>query len=224
MYIKKIEIGTKFGARTVIEELETRKNGYLLYKVKCDCGDIVTLNGSYLRSQERPCKCCSAKINTKKGKDHYAFKHGMASRTKGKDRIYSVWVALRQRCNDPNDKQYHDYGGRGIKVCPEWNDFSVFHKDMGERPEGMQIDRIDNNGNYCKENCRWSCMITQANNRRTTTKFFIDGVWKTRTQIQNKLNWTRDMYRRRQEKYGTDWIIDQFRSSNRDEQPQKLSM
>ena len=100
MYRKNLMIGQRFGSRTVIEELEQRKNGYIMYKVKCDCGDIVILNGSYLRSRERPCKSCSLKINTKKGKDHYAYKHGMASRTKGRDRIYSIWVAMRQRCND----------------------------------------------------------------------------------------------------------------------------
>src|ERR1044071_1298536 len=75
MYTKKLKIGTRFGTRRVIEELETRKNGYIMYKVQCDCGDVVILNGSYLRSRGRPCKCCSAKLHTKKGKDHYSFKH-----------------------------------------------------------------------------------------------------------------------------------------------------
>src|SRR5271165_614296 len=100
MYRKDLMIGQRFGTRTIVEQLEKRKNGYIMYKVLCDCGDSMILNGSYLRTKERPCKCCSAKIHTRKGKDHPSYKHGMASRTKGKDRIYSIWVAMRQRCND----------------------------------------------------------------------------------------------------------------------------
>jgi hypothetical protein len=109
MNIKKIMINQKFGSRKVIEELLERKNGYVMYKVQCDCGDIVILNGSYLRCKNRPCKKCSAKLNTLKGKDHPRYKHGMSTRINGKHPIYSIWVAMRQRCNDVNDQQYHDY-------------------------------------------------------------------------------------------------------------------
>ena len=204
-------LGLRIGTRTIVEEMPYRKNGYVMYKVKCDCGDEVILNGSYLKQKERPCKSCSAKLNTKKGKDHFGYKHGMATRTKGKDRIYSIWIAMRQRCNDINDKQYNDYGGRGIKVCEEWNEFMNFYNDMGERPEGMQLDRIDNDGNYYKENCKWSNRIEQANNRRSTSTFFINGKKVTRKQIQDKLRWTRDQYRRRFEKYGAEWIISEYK-------------
>jgi hypothetical protein len=70
MYIKKIELGARFGTRTVVEELAKRKNGYIMYRVQCDCGDSVVLNGSYLRTRERPCKSCSAKQNTVKVSAH----------------------------------------------------------------------------------------------------------------------------------------------------------
>jgi len=207
---KKIKIGDRFGNRTIIEELTIRKNGYIMYKVQCDCGDIVILNGSYLKSRQRPCKSCSAKKNTKKGKDHYAYKHGMASRTKGKDRIYHIWIAMRQRCNDPNDQQYADYGGRGISFSKEWDDFAIFYKDMGERPEGMQLDRIDNNGNYCKENCKWSNRFEQSNNRRTTRIHNIKGRKIKHTELLKELNMTRDKFRWLEVRKGLKWITDNF--------------
>ena len=207
---KDLMIGQRFGTRTVTELMPYRKNGYLMYKVECDCGDIMILNGSYLRTRERPCKSCSLKKNTKKGDQHYAYKHGMASRTKGRDRIYAVWVAMRQRCNDPNDQQYADYGGRGIKVCPEWDEFSVFLNDMGERPEGMQIDRIDNDGNYCKENCRWSDRKMQANNRRSTRYHEIDGKKICHTVFLKILNMTKDKFRNIEDRKGIEWLYELY--------------
>lgn len=211
MYRKYLDIGQRFGTRTIIKQLDERKNGYIMYKVKCDCGDLIVLNGSYLRSRNRPCKSCSAKLNTKKGKDHYAFKHGMATRTKGKDRIYSIWVAMRQRCNDINDQQYNDYGGRGIKVCCEWDDFSIFYKDMGERPDEMQLDRIDNDGNYCKKNCRWADRETQANNRRSNRYHIIDAEKINHTKLLNVLGMTRDKFRGLEERKGIEWLYELYR-------------
>jgi len=210
MYIKKIEIGSRFGTRTVVKELAERKNGYIMYKVQCDCGDIVVLNGSYLRTRNNPCKCCSAKAHTKKGKDHWAYKHGMASRTKGRDRIYAIWVAMRQRCNDPNDVNYHNYGGRGISVCVEWNEFDVFLKDMGERPDGMQLDRIDNDGNYCKENCRWTDIKTQANNRRSVRFHEINGKKIKNTHLMEVLGMNRDKFRKVEERKGIEFIYNLY--------------
>jgi len=210
MYRKILKIGDRFGSRVIIEEMPERKNGYVMYKVRCDCGDIVILNGSYLRTRNKPCKSCSAKLHTKKGKDHYAYKHGMSTRTQGKDRIYSVWVSMRQRCNDPNDKNYKNYGGRGIKVCNEWNEFSNFYKDMGERPEGMQLDRIDNNSNYSKQNCRWANIITQSNNRRSNRYFDINGEKIKFSDLLKILGMSRDKFRWLEERKGLAWIYENF--------------
>jgi hypothetical protein len=72
---------------------------------------------------------------------------------------------MRTRCNNPNYYAYHRYGGRGIKVCERWDDFALFVKDIGERPTGMTLDRIDNDGNYEPSNCRWATMYIQSMNR-----------------------------------------------------------
>lgn len=168
MYRKPIANGEMFGQRMVIEQTNEKKNGYILYLVKCKCGDISKVSGSYLRQYpERKCRNCSLKEKNLKGKDHYNYKHGIASRIHGKKRIYHIWICMRQRCNNPNAVQYCDYGGRGIKICPEWEDVEVFAKDMGERPSLRHtLDRIDNDGNYCKENCKWSTYEDQARNKR----------------------------------------------------------
>lgn len=91
--------------------------------------------------------------------------HGMSD-----TKVYNVWLSMRRRCSDPNTNNYHNYGGRGISVCERWQKFENFYEDMGDAPPGKQIDRIDNNGNYEPENCKWSTPSENMQNTRRTKK------------------------------------------------------
>lgn len=215
MYRKELNIGDKFGEWTVIKQLDERKYGYIIYQVMCSCGELQNLSGHYLRDEKSKfCRRCSAKRRIPKGRDHRLYKHGASMIGNPERSTYKVWVSLRQRCNNESCKDYKNYGARGIKTSEDWETFEGFLKDMGVKPDKLSLERIDNNSDYCKENCKWATRLEQNNNKRDNTGFEIEGKRVIRTEIQNKMNWTRDMYRRRQEKYGDDWIIEQYTNQN----------
>jgi hypothetical protein len=95
-------------------------------------------------------------------------------KTHGKSKCssYKVWKDMKKRCQNPNCKDYRNYGGRGIKVCPEWQSFMSFYVSMGDRPEGLTLDRIDPDGNYCPANCRWATRSEQSLNHRPGHRYF----------------------------------------------------
>lgn len=109
-------------------------------------------------------------------------KHGHTTGKRGESKsssIYSTWAHIIQRCTNPNDEKYHRYGNRGIKVSKDWLEFTGFLKDMGPtHKEGLTIDRIDNDGNYCKENCRW---VTKQEQNRNYSKN-LNFTYKGKTQ------------------------------------------
>lgn len=101
-------------------------------------------------------------------------KHGMARAGKKRAPEYSIWSEMIQRCINPKNKRYRDYGARGITVCEEWLQFINFYEDMGKRPPGMTLERIDNDRGYCEDNCEWASCAAQSINKRNNVWIKID--------------------------------------------------
>lgn len=150
--------GKRFGHLVVITEVQKPASGIRVFTCLCDCGRILPYRGGNLRSGNTTSCGCASKIV-----------HG---HTIGGDRSpeYMSWDHMIQRCTNPNNDGYGDYGGRGIRVCNQWLDFRNFLRDMGKRPLGKSLDRINNDGNYDPSNCRWATQSEQNYNRRRSKR------------------------------------------------------
>ena len=172
---KFIDIASQtFGRLTAIEVSHKNKHGNLYWKCQCECGNIHIVYLYSLKSGKTKSCGCLQKERLKES----STTHGMRN-----TKFYRIWVNMKARCLNKNSKCYKDYGGRGITVCEEWLDFNNFKDDMYESylkhveefgEKQTTLDRIDNNRNYCKENCKWSTCKEQIANRRTyiTQKWF----------------------------------------------------
>ena len=157
-------LGAKFGALTVLANIGIGQRGYIRWRCQCSCGEVVEADGDRLRSGDR--KACG--LN-----GHFYARQAVRYRRADWKVEYEAWGNMRSRCNNPKHERYKDYGGRGITICDRWNKFENFADDLGPRPSAdHSLDRIDPNGNYTPENCKWSTPPEQGRNRRRTV--FVD--------------------------------------------------
>ena len=156
--------GERFGRLVVLARASNNRRREARWLVRCDCGTECVVIGNHLRSGHTQSCGCRQRDDLRAANaaktTHGHARNGAATRT------YVSWVSARTRCRNPNATDYAYYGGRGIAFSPQFDDYSAFLLDMGERPEGMTLDRIDPDGDYEPGNVRWSTPLQQAHNRR----------------------------------------------------------
>ena len=175
--------GLEYGRLSVVEVSHRDERGAVYWLCRCSCGTEKRVRANVLTSgRARSCGCLHREIVTH---------HGMT-----KTRTFKSWESMWQRCGNPKAKSYEHYGGRGIRVCERWQSFQSFHEDMGERPEGMSLDRLNVDGDYEPGNCRWADKYQQQRNRvGTRTLALGDEVltypeWSERTGLPtNVIRW-----------------------------------
>lgn len=166
-------IGKKYGKLTItgycFKKHGTKNRRHAI--CKCECGnECIVRFDCLLNGKSNSCGCLKKQQDRINLTKHHSHK-------KSREKIYKVWQNMKKRCQNPKSKSYGRYGGRGIKVCDEWldaNNFLEWAFSHGYE-EGLQIDRIDNDGNYCPENCRWTTPKVQARNRRSNIIVEVDG-------------------------------------------------
>lgn len=157
-------VGERFGRLIVVSRAPNNNKGNTMWNCQCDCGGVITIVGYSLKSgRTQSCGCIHSEV-VKKTNKATKTTHGEKN-----SRLYHIWRGMKQRCNNPNNKDYPKYGGRGIRICKDWkDDFCTFRNwavNNGYAPD-LTIDRINNDGNYEPSNCRWATSTQQNSNRR----------------------------------------------------------
>ena len=184
--------GEKFNKLTVIEPINKDKKYEYKWKCLCDCGNYCIVSSNSLKTgHTKSCGCLQ-------GEHHHDSSH-----IEGKTRLYRIWTNIKQRCLNPNKKEYNLYGQRGITICKEWkesyNSFKQWSLSNGYA-DNLSIDRIDVNGNYEPSNCRWTNAKTQANNTRTNKIITFNGETHTLSQWRDKMGFKRGVIEYRLQK------------------------
>lgn len=171
-------IGQRFGRLTVVSRSGSNDRGLAMWQCCCDCGNTVRIAGTNLLRGTRSCGCLASDSAKKRFTTH-GMTHSSSS--------YKTWVVMRRRCNDPKHSKYKYYGGAGIKVCDRWSNFKNFYDDMGERPRGMTIGRVDNAKDYGPDNCKWVSWRDQQNNRLNNHSISYNGETLTVAEWSRKI-------------------------------------
>ncbi len=174
--------GKKIGRLNITGRSGRSKYGYVYWKAVCDCGKpYEALSRDLLQGHTRSCGCLKHDSTVARN-----FKHGSATRS-SRIREYRIWAGAKNRCHNVNNECYSDYGERGIVMCSRWREsFADFLNDMGSAPSAKHsLDRIDNNGPYSPENCRWATQTQQANNARSNVRLEHNG------EVRNLTEWAR---------------------------------
>lgn len=170
--------GQRFGRLVAVEYSgqNAQRNG--LWLCRCDCGTSRQYPSTSLTNgHTRSCGCMAHEETSARFRVH----------GKAKTPTWQCWSNMRRRCTDATQPMYHLYGGRGISVCLRWSKFQNFLADMGVRPPGTSIDRLDNNGNYEPSNCRWATAVQQANNKRNNRLVTVNGRTQTIAQWSSEI-------------------------------------
>lgn len=163
-------VGMRFH-RLVVKGWRKGKNGSTVMLCDCDCGKAVDVIYGNLVKKVNPTQSCGC---WRAERGSLTKRHGMSF-----TKTHRIWSGMKTRCYNPKAESYPDYGGRGIKVCEGWHFFENFLADMGECPHGHSIERLNVNGDYDPDNCKWLPLPEQQNNRRDTIHITLDGETKT---------------------------------------------
>jgi hypothetical protein len=186
--------GKQFNRLTVIRRSDRRIGGHIAWVCKCSCGsvhELVVRGNNLTNGQAKSCGCIRSRnseaLRTARIEAAADLHHGHAANN-GHTKVYRTWLNMRERCGNPNNNQYHRYGGRGIGICARWDLFQNFLADMGEPPSALHsIERKRSDEDYSPDNCRWATATEQANNRSTNR--YLSYLGRTQTLAQ----WGREL-------------------------------
>lgn len=172
--------GHRYGRISIVRSANGTENNGSIWVGICDCGAQKNFHASDLRNSKHPVRSCGCLvIETNVARTRYGMGHGAPT--------YRSWQAMIQRCTNPNVREFPRYGGAGISVCIRWlGDFPVFLTDMGERPSGTSIDRLDNSKGYEPGNCRWATMKMQQRNRRNNVRANYRGEERLLSEVADE--------------------------------------
>lgn len=171
-FFKRYSIQNKRYGRLLVLKLHDRKRKNLLWECLCDCGNVCyATSNSLISGTKKSCGCLLKDTNKLR-----SITHGKSNSSE-----YEAWLQMKQRCYNTNNKDYSNYGARGITVCDRWlNSFKNFYEDMGDKSfKNLSIERIDNEKGYSKENCYWATSIEQNNNKRSSVFITYNGETHT---------------------------------------------